>query len=62
MVEAGEQGGFVGSVPALPGCRSQGGTRAELMANLREAAEGWLEAEQDKIEGDAPADVELLTV
>ncbi|CAN5381650.1 hypothetical protein BH11ARM2_BH11ARM2_03390 [soil metagenome] len=62
VVEPGEQGGFVGSIPALPGCLSQGRTHEELLANLREAAEGWLEAEQDKIEAQAPADVELLQV
>ncbi len=32
------------------------------MANLREAAKGWLEVEQDKIESESPGDVELLQV
>lgn len=36
-------GGFVVTVPALPGCVSQGETREEAMANIREAAEGWIE-------------------
>ena len=31
------------TVPALPGCVSQGDTREEAMANIREAAEGWIE-------------------
>ncbi len=62
VIEAGEQGGYIGAIPALPGCRSQGATRDELLVNLREAAEGWLETEQDKIEGNAPLDVELLQV
>lgn len=63
VIEPGERGGFIGSVPALPGCRSQGATREELLANLKEAAEGWLEAEQDKIEtGRAPADTDLIQV
>tara|TARA_Y100001934_G_C11650639_1_gene449791 strand:+ start:74 stop:229 length:156 start_codon:yes stop_codon:yes gene_type:complete len=39
-----EEGGcFRGEVPHLPGCYSQGETVAELMENLREAAEGYLE-------------------
>ena len=62
VIEPGELGGFIGSVPALPGCRSQGATRKELLANLREAAEGWLEAEQDKIEGQNLNDVDLIQV
>jgi predicted RNase H-like HicB family nuclease len=31
------------SVPALPGCVSQGDTRAEALANIREAIEVYLE-------------------
>ena len=36
-------GGFWAKVPALPGCVTEGDTREELIANLREAVEGWLE-------------------
>ena len=36
------EGGYWGEVPALPGCYSQGETLNELMANLREAAQGVL--------------------
>jgi predicted RNase H-like HicB family nuclease len=37
-----ESGGYSASIPALPGCHTQGETLEELRANLREAAEGWL--------------------
>lgn len=37
-----EVGGFSASIPALPGCHTQGETLDEVRANLREAAEGWL--------------------
>jgi predicted RNase H-like HicB family nuclease len=36
-------GGYSVSVPALPGCYSEGDTREEALANIREAAELWLE-------------------
>lgn len=37
-----EAGGFSASVPALPGCHTQGETLEEVRANLCEAVEGWL--------------------
>lgn len=37
-------GGFVVSVLALPGCVSQGATREEALANIREAIEVYMEA------------------
>jgi len=36
-------GGFVVSVPALPGCVSQGGTRQEALDNIRQAIELYIE-------------------
>ena len=35
--------GFVASVPALPGCVSQGDTREDALRNMREAIELYLE-------------------
>ena len=35
-------GGYSASIPALPGCHTQGETLDEVRDNLREAAEGWL--------------------
>jgi predicted RNase H-like HicB family nuclease len=43
VLEKEEDGGFVASVPALPGCVSQGDTRAEAMKNVREAIEIYLD-------------------
>jgi predicted RNase H-like HicB family nuclease len=37
-----EAGGYSASIPALPGCHTQGETLDDVRANLREAAEGWL--------------------
>lgn len=38
-----ERGGYTVTVPALPGAVSEGDTRDEALANIREAMEGWLE-------------------
>lgn len=44
IVERDEDGVFVAEVPSLPGCVSQGRTRAEAMANVKEAIAGYLES------------------
>lgn len=41
-------GGYSVSVPALPGCHSEGETLEEAMANIREAAELWLEVSNER--------------
>jgi len=43
VLEKEADGGFVAIVPALPGCVSQGDTREEALANIREAAELYIE-------------------
>lgn len=41
IIEQDEDGMFVAQVPELPGCISQGKTRAEAMTNLKDAAHGY---------------------
>ena len=43
-----DAGGYSASIPALPGCHTQGETLDEVRANLREAAEGWLAVAHDE--------------
>ena len=40
-------GGYSVSVPALPGCFSQGETLEEALDHIREAAELWLEVAEN---------------
>jgi antitoxin HicB len=44
LIEQDEDGFFMAEVPALPGCISQGETRGEALANIREAIAGYLES------------------
>ena len=39
-----EDGVFVAECPALSGCVSQGKTREEAMANIRDAIQGYLQS------------------
>jgi len=44
LIEQDEDGVFVATCPTLPGCISQGKTRQEALANIREAMAGYLES------------------
>jgi predicted RNase H-like HicB family nuclease len=59
VIHPSDEGGFWAEVPALPGCVSEGETYDETVANIREAAEGWLEvaAERSSPESDPKARV-----
>jgi predicted RNase H-like HicB family nuclease len=48
IIEQDEAGYYVAEAPALPGCFSQGKTREEAIANIKEAIEGWLEVMESK--------------
>lgn len=40
-------GGFLATVPDLPGCMSDGETPQEAIINVQDAIEGWLETARD---------------
>ena len=44
QVDRDEDGVFVAEVPSLPGCVTQGSTRAEALDNIREAITAYLES------------------
>lgn len=60
VVEEDEAGYFSAKVPALPGCSSQGKTREEAIANVKEAVEGWLKVMEAKCAGDASQTIEVV--
>ncbi|MEC4986764.1 MAG: type II toxin-antitoxin system HicB family antitoxin [Oscillatoria sp. PMC 1068.18] len=43
IVNQAEEGGYWAKVPALPGCITEGDSWEELIVNLKDAIEGWLE-------------------
>ena len=43
VLEQESDGGYVVSVPAMPGCVSQGDTRGEALTNIRDAIELYIE-------------------
>ena len=50
VIYPGEDGYWVAECPSLPGCVSQGKTREETIANIREAIEGYILAlQEDKL-------------
>ncbi|MFW6105422.1 MAG: type II toxin-antitoxin system HicB family antitoxin [Chloroflexota bacterium] len=48
ILTEGEDGYIVAEVPVLPGCISQGRTKDEALANVREAAELCLESMEEE--------------
>ena len=57
ILEPSEDGGFTVYVPSLPGCISEGETRAEALANIREAIELYLESVDDDLARSAGAEL-----
>jgi predicted RNase H-like HicB family nuclease len=46
VLEPNESGGYTVYVPLLPGCISEGDTREEALANIKEAIELYIESLQ----------------
>ena len=47
-IERDEDGIWIAECPSIPGCVSQGNTRAEAIVNIREAIAGCLEVRADR--------------
>jgi predicted RNase H-like HicB family nuclease len=60
VLQKSDEGGYTAHVPALPGRLSEGDTREQAIANIREAIELYLEPTEDDREfGD---DIEVLDI
>ncbi|MBU4374498.1 MAG: type II toxin-antitoxin system HicB family antitoxin [Euryarchaeota archaeon] len=49
VLEPAEEGGYVVYVPSLPGCISEGDTKVEALANIKEAIELYLEPSDELV-------------
>ena len=61
VIEKDEDGYYVGSVPGLPGCHTQGKSIDQLLERMQEAISLWLEVE-GKEGQDAPSPLELVGI
>ena len=58
VIEKDEDGYYVGSVPGLPGCHTQGESIDQLIERMEEAISLWLEVNSEN----APNPLELVGV
>jgi predicted RNase H-like HicB family nuclease len=49
VLEPSDEGGYTVYVPSLPGCISEGDTKEEAIANIKEAIELYLEPVEDDL-------------
>ena len=49
VFEPSNEGGYTVYVPSLPGCISEGNTKEEALANIKEAIELYLEPVEDDL-------------
>jgi predicted RNase H-like HicB family nuclease len=62
VVEQGEDGYIVARCPSLKSCWSQGKTREEALANIREAIDLYLEPAPEELKGMAGREIVELTI
>ena len=60
VLEPSDEGGFTATVPALPGCVSEGDSRDEALANIQEAIQLYLEPVDD--DAAYPPNIEVVEI
>ncbi len=53
IIHPAEEGGYWAEVPALPGCVTEGDTMDEVINNLQDAIQGWLEVANESQQPDS---------
>jgi predicted RNase H-like HicB family nuclease len=62
-IKTDEDGMFIAECPSLPGCISEGKTRQEALANIKEATEAYIESLKQHNEAIPPdIDEEIIEV
>jgi len=62
LLEPSEDGGYTVTVPSLPGCISEGDTREDALANIRDAIQLYLEPVEDETVGRESAELVEIAV
>ena len=62
VIEKDEDGYYVGYVPSIRGCHTQGRTLDELIKNIKEAIELCIEVEKKEIENNSFVGVQTVEV
>ena len=62
IIEQDEDGYYVGYVPSIRGCHTQGKTLDDLMKNIKEAIELCLEVEKKEIEPERFVGIQTVEV
>ncbi len=62
LVHPAEEGGYWAEVPALPGCITEGDTMEELIINLKDAIEGWLDVANSQDLDQSEGEIVEITV
>ena len=62
VLETGESGWVIASVPSLPGCHSQGRTREEALSNIQEAIQGYIAVLEEDGEPVPKPDIDIVMV
>jgi len=55
ILEPSDEGGFTVYVPALPGCISEGDTEDEVLGNIEDAIDLWLEDQREEVKEEVKA-------
>jgi predicted RNase H-like HicB family nuclease len=62
IIHPAEEGGYWAEVPALPGCITEGDSMDEVINNIQDAIQGWLEVANESKKPDSISKVIEIAV